>query len=80
MKKTVVILSSVVGGAVLGSALTMFLAPKTGAEMRKTAHSKIMDQLTAIQEKILSCADMMSGSCKCDEKETEVVKAENTEM
>lgn len=77
MKKTVVILSSLVGGAVLGSALTMFMTPKSGADMRKKAHSKIMDQLSTIQEAIDSCGKMISGGCKCDSNEIEKVSGEN---
>lgn len=74
MKKTLVILSSAVGGAVLGSALTMFMTPKSGPEMRNKAHSKIMEQLSSIQETINSCTEMISGGCKCDcNKEKEMM-------
>ncbi len=74
MKKTLTILGSAVGGAVIGSAVTMFICPKTGAEMRKKAHSKIMDQLSSIQETISKCTEMISGgACKCNEnKEAEM--------
>ncbi len=76
MKKTVVILSSLVGGAVLGSALTMFMTPKSGADMRKRAHSKIMEQLSAIQETIESCSKMIGSGCSCSESNREEPTAE----
>ncbi|MFR9620399.1 MAG: YtxH domain-containing protein [Rikenellaceae bacterium] len=67
MKKTLVILGSVVGGAVLGSALTMCVAPKTGADMRKAAHKKIAEQLDMIKKQIEGCTSMMmEGACKCN--------------
>ncbi|MFI3289173.1 MAG: YtxH domain-containing protein [Rikenellaceae bacterium] len=68
MKNNCTILCSAIGGAILGSAVTLFLAPKSGKHMREMAHSKIIEQLNAIREnlKMAGCKCTEDGKCDCD--------------
>ncbi|MFI3303459.1 MAG: hypothetical protein SNF68_01870 [Rikenellaceae bacterium] len=70
MKKTAVILTSFIGGAAVGAATAMFLAPKTGVEMQKDAKAMIFDHIKQIQEHMKKCSCMM-GLCDCDKEKSE---------
>lgn len=67
MRKACMILTSVVGGAILGSAITMFMTPKSGEEMRKDAQNLFNEQLNHIHEHIKKCKCMM-GNCESEAK------------
>ena len=55
MKNTGIIIASLLGGLIVGSALTMLLTPQSGPELR----GKIKDFIDEEVEKV---------RCKCDEK------------
>ncbi|MFI3259255.1 MAG: YtxH domain-containing protein [Rikenellaceae bacterium] len=55
MKKTGVILTSIIGGAIVGSAVTMCLCPKSGSEFRRDAHKKIIAHIEALKARMQSC-------------------------
>ncbi len=68
MKNNCTILCYALGGAILGSAITLFVAPKSGKHMREMAHSKIIDQLNMIREhlKMEGCNCTEDGQCDCN--------------
>ncbi len=68
MNKSIVILGSILGGAIVGSAVTMMCCPKSGAEMRRDAHKMLSEQLNHIHEHIKKCSCMMSGDCDTEQK------------
>lgn len=55
MKNTGIIIASLMGGMIVGSALTMLFTPQSGPELR----DKIKDFIDEEMEKV---------RCKCDEK------------
>ncbi|MFR9602806.1 MAG: hypothetical protein SNG02_02915 [Rikenellaceae bacterium] len=60
MKNTGTILASVIGGAILGSALTCLLKSAKASELKKQAHEKIMSELKHLHAH-------MAGVCNCTE-------------
>ncbi len=65
MKKACTILCSTLGGAIIGSAIAILFAPKSGEQMRKDVKGMIVDQIGRLQEQIKSC------KCMTDSKEDE---------
>lgn len=55
MKNTGIIIASLMGGMIVGSALTMLFTPQSGPELR----GKLKDLIDEEMEKV---------RCKCDEK------------
>lgn len=71
MKKTCTILCTLVGGAIVGSAVTMMLTPKSGEQMRGAMHRKIHEQLKKIHQNLENCSCMLTGGeCNCNMAET----------
>jgi gas vesicle protein len=64
MKNTTLCIFSVLGGMVLGSAVALALAPKTGQEMR----SFVRDFLNEEIDKWRSAYKDAIPSCECDKK------------
>ena len=64
MKNTTLCIFSVLGGMVLGSAVALALAPKTGEEMRKFVRDFINDEV----EKWRLANDISHKSCECEHK------------
>jgi gas vesicle protein len=64
MKNTTLCIFSVLGGMVLGSAVALALAPKTGEEMRGIVHKFLNDEI----EKWRSACKEAVPSCECDKK------------
>ncbi len=71
MKKVCTILCSTIGGAILGSALTIFLTPKTGEQMRQEVQDMVIEQIQRLQNQIKSCECMMGGECSSESKGNE---------
>ncbi len=63
MKNTGIAIVSLVGGLVIGSALTMLFAPQSGSETRKQLKDFIEDELNKVR-----CKCDESGNCDCDKK------------
>ena len=59
MKNTGIVIVSLVGGLIIGSALTMLFTPQSGAELRKQIKDLIGDEVRGKVEE---------ARCKCDEK------------
>lgn len=55
MKNTGIVIASLLGGMIVGSAITMLFTPQSGPELR----SKIKDMIDEEVEKV---------RCKCDER------------
>lgn len=52
MKNTGIVIASLVGGMILGSALTMLFTPQSGQELRRKIRDLVGDELDRVQEKI----------------------------
>ncbi len=63
MKNTGIAIVSLVGGMIVGSALTMLFAPQTGAETRKQIKDFIEDEIEKVR-----CKCDEKGNCDCEQK------------
>ncbi len=61
MKNSSLILTSLIGGAIIGSAVTCLLKSAKGMELRHEAHSKIISELKHLH------AHLSNGMCNCSE-------------
>ena len=52
MKNTGIVIASLVGGMIIGSALTMLFTPQSGAELRKQIKDLIGDEVDKVREKV----------------------------
>ena len=52
MKKACVIISSMIGGAVVGSVIALLSAPKSGRELREDLHDAVMGKLNLLQDQV----------------------------
>lgn len=88
MKKGTIILGSIIGGAILGTAVTLCMTSKKSADMRKMMHEKLLAQLDHLHDHIKGCSCMTGGECDCEcgdkmdsvEKMQEVVKEKIDEV
>ena len=65
MKNTTLCIFSVLGGMVLGSAVALALAPKTGNEVRTIVRDFLIDEFSKWHA---ACKDAMPVGCDCDKK------------
>ncbi|HJC26443.1 YtxH domain-containing protein [uncultured Alistipes sp.] len=69
MKNTGIVIASLVGGMILGSALTMLLTPQSGPELRRKIKDLVGDELDRVQEKIGEVETRIDEiRCQCEEK------------
>lgn len=69
MKNTGIIIASLMGGMIVGSALTMLLTPKSGPELRKHIKDLIGDELDRLREKAEEVQEQIEEArCKCEGK------------
>lgn len=67
MKTTGTIIASVVGGAILGTALTCFLKSSKAAEIKSEAHKKIIHELKHLHAHMAGmCNCTENGQCSCN--------------
>ncbi len=66
MKKGAIILGSIIGGAILGSALTICMKSQSGKDMRRMAHQRILEELDHLHSHIKGCSCMTGGECDCE--------------
>ncbi len=76
MKKTCIILGSILGGAIVGSAITMLCCPKSGAEFRRDAHKMMVDKLNKMHEHIKG----IGCDCDCNNEKSEEVATQSESM
>lgn len=68
MKNTGNSILSMIGGMIIGSALTMLLTPKSGPEMRQDIKDLIDDEVDKLKSKAGKLRDEIEEvRCKCDE-------------
>ncbi len=67
MKKCTIILGSIIGGAILGSTITLCATSEKGRAMRHMAHEKIMAQLEYLQSQMKGCNCSMEGESKMEQ-------------
>ncbi|MFR9650929.1 MAG: YtxH domain-containing protein [Rikenellaceae bacterium] len=60
MKKACVILSSIIGGALVGSVVALLTAPKSGKELREDLQEAMMSKLNMLQDQV------KSYGCNCE--------------
>ncbi|MFI3277675.1 MAG: hypothetical protein SNH28_02645 [Rikenellaceae bacterium] len=66
MKNSNTLLCSLIGGAILGSALTILLKSKSAASMREKVHGRILSEIEHLREHMCRCKD---GDCSMDSME-----------
>lgn len=68
MKNTGIVIASLVGGMILGSALTMLLTPQSGAETRKQLRDLLNNEVDKLKEKVGQVEELVEQTrCRCEE-------------
>lgn len=69
MKNSGIVIASLVGGMLIGSALTMLFTPQSGPELRKKIKDLVNDELDRVQDKIGEMEERIDEiRCQCEEK------------
>ena len=69
MKNTGIVIVSLVGGLIIGSALTMLFTPQSGPELRRKIKDRIDDELAGVKEKLSQVEEQIEEArCRCEEK------------
>ena len=69
MKNTGIVIASLVGGMIIGSALTMLFTPQSGPELRQKIKASIDDEIDKVKDKLGKVEkEIEEARCKCDEK------------
>lgn len=68
MKNTGIILASLLGGLIVGSAITVLFAPQSGPETRKQIKDFITDEIDKMKEKVEKVHEQIEEArCKCEQ-------------
>ena len=68
MKNTGIAIVSLVGGLIIGSALTMLFAPQSGPELRRKIKESLGDEIDRMKEKLNEVEEQIEQArCKCDD-------------
>ena len=68
MKNTGIAIVSLVGGLIIGSALTMLFTPQSGPELRRTIKESLGDEIDRMKEKLNDVEEQIEQArCKCDD-------------
>ena len=68
MKNTGIVIASLVGGMILGSALTMLFTPQSGADLRRKIKESLGDEIDRMKEKLNEVEEQIEQArCKCDD-------------
>ncbi|MFI3318879.1 MAG: hypothetical protein SNH88_06795 [Rikenellaceae bacterium] len=76
MKKNSTIICSMVGGAMLSTAILCLLKSKKGREMREGAHKMILDEIESLKAKFRSLCGCTDEDCQCDIREQDGEQSE----
>lgn len=69
MKNSGIVIASLFGGMLLGSAITMLLTPQSGPELRRKIKDLVNDELDKVQDKIGEVEERIDEiRCQCEEK------------
>lgn len=68
MKNTGIAIVSLVGGLIIGSALTMLFTPQSGPELRRKIKESLGDEIDCMKEKLNEVEEQIEQArCKCDD-------------
>lgn len=68
MKNTGIVIVSLVGGLIIGSALTMLFAPQSGADLRRKIKDSIDDEIDRVKNKLNEVEEQIEEArCRCEE-------------
>lgn len=68
MKNTGIAIVSLIGGMIVGSALTMLFTPQSGPELRKQLKDLIDDEVDRMKNKVDKFEEKIEEArCKCNE-------------
>ena len=68
MKNTGLAIVSLVGGLIIGSALTMLFTPQSGPELRRKIKESLGDEIDRMKEKLNEVEEQIEQArCKCDD-------------
>lgn len=72
MKNSGICIATLLGGMLIGSALTMLFTPKSGPEMRKQIRDMLNDELARVKDKADKVRaevqeEMEELRCRCDD-------------
>lgn len=69
MKNTGIAIISLVGGLIIGSALTMLFTPQSGPELRRKIKDSIDDEIERVKNKLNEVEEQIEEArCRCEEK------------
>lgn len=69
MKNTGIVIVSLVGGLIIGSALTMLFTPQSGPELRRKIKESIDDEIERVKNKLNEVEEQIEEArCRCEEK------------
>lgn len=69
MKNTGIVIASLVGGMILGSALTMLFTPQSGADLRRQIRDLLDNEVEKLRDKVGQVEEMIEKArCRCEEK------------
>ena len=69
MKNTGIVIASLVGGMILGSALTMLFTPQSGADLRRQIRDLLDNEVEKLRDKVGQGEEMSEEArCRCEEK------------
>ena len=67
MKNTGIIITSLLGGLIVGSALTMLFTPQSGLETRKQIQDFLNDEIDKMKDKVEKVHEQIEEArCKCE--------------
>ena len=68
MKNTGIVIGALVGGMLIGSALTMLFTPQSGPELRRKIKESLGDEIDRMKEKLNEVEEQIEQArCKCDD-------------
>ena len=69
MKNTGIAIVSLVGGLIIGSALTMLFTPQSGPELHRKIKESIDDEIERVKNKLNEVEEQIEEArCRCEEK------------
>lgn len=69
MKNTGIAIVSLVGGLIIGSALTLLFTPQSGPELRRKIKDSIDDEIERVKNKLNEVEEQIEEArCRCEEK------------
>ena len=67
-ENTGIAIVSLVGGRIIGSALTMLFTPQSGPELRRKIKESLGDEIDRMKEKLNEVEEQIEQArCKCDD-------------